>query len=54
MRFSNMGPVQNWLPFVKTATLFKSQKILFKARALGSDLLQPKGDFKSTYLTVQC
>ena len=40
----SMGPVQHWLPFVKTAALFKSQKILFKARAVGSNLLQPKKD----------
>ena len=30
-----MGPMQHWLT---TATPFKSQKILFKARALGSNL----------------
>ena len=40
----NMRPVQHWLPFVKTATPFTSQKILFKARTLGSNLLRPKGD----------
>ena len=43
-----MGPLQHWLPFVKTATAFKSQEILFKARALGSNLLR-----LSTYLTFQ-
>ena len=31
-------------PSLTTATPFKSQKILFKARALSSNLLQPKGD----------
>ena len=31
-----MGPMQHWLT---TATPFKSQKILFKARALGSNLI---------------
>ena len=36
----------DWLPASLTAaTTFKSQKILFKARALGSNLLQPKGDY---------
>ena len=30
--------------FLTTATPFKSQKILFKARALGPNLLQPKED----------
>ena len=40
-----MGPVQHWLPFVTTETPFKSKKVLFKARALGSNLLQPKVDY---------
>ena len=48
----NMGPMQHWLLHSLTkATPFKSQKILFKTRALGSNLLQPKGD--QVYLTFQ-
>ena len=44
--------MQDWLPAsLTTATTFKSQKILFKARALGSNLLQPKGDY--AHLTSQ-
>ena len=44
--------MQDWLPAsLTTATTFKSQKILFKARALGSNLLQPKGDY--VHLTSQ-
>ena len=47
-----MGPMQHWLPHsLTTATPFKSKKILFKTRALGSNLLQPKGD--QVYLTSQ-
>ena len=51
-RRTGTGPMQDWLPAsLTTATTFKSQKILFKARALGSNLLQPKGDY--VHLTSQ-
>ena len=40
--------VNNGYPSLTTATPFKSLKILLKARALGSNLPQTKGDFKST------
>ena len=40
--------VNNGYPSLTTATPFKSLKILIKARALSSNLLQTKGDFKTT------
>ena len=45
--------MQDWLPVSLTAAnTFISQKILFKARALGSKLLQPKGYY--VHPTFQC
>ena len=34
----NTGPMKHWLPFLNN-TPFKSRKILFNARGLGSNLL---------------
>ena len=41
------GPMKHWLPFLNNT----AHKIIFKDRALGSNLLQPKGD--QVHLTFQ-
>ena len=50
----NTGPMQHWLPFLTTATPFKSQKILFKARAPGSNLPAPtKRRLSTSHLPIK-